>query len=187
VPAAALAIRPAGIKRDLAGGPCEIGRIAPTNAMRIGFALAAIARQPFPLCDHRIGRNEFDIAFGAPRRCRFDLVLVECENEKFPPQIRGRPEPRLQSLAREMIASRLSARIACLDPRKIDRSFAGRLFDAELLRDLPDGIDPCGENGEFHTAVTAGPMFARDIAVCIGETVERDGFIFTDVIPAPSC
>ena len=87
------------------------------------------------------------------------------------------------SLAREMIASGLSARIACLDPRTLDRSFAGRRFDAALLRDLPDGVDPCGENGEFHTAVTAGPMFAREIAVRLGETVERDGFVFTDVIP----
>ena len=91
------------------------------------------------------------------------------------------------SLAREMIASGLSARIACLDPRKLARSFAGRCFDAAFLRDLPDGIDPCGENGEFHTAVTAGPMFAHEIDVRIGETVERDGFVFTDMIPAPSC
>jgi uncharacterized protein (TIGR00290 family) len=91
------------------------------------------------------------------------------------------------SLAREMIASGLSARIACLDPSKLDRSFAGRRFDMDFLRDLPNGIDPCGENGEFHTAVTAGPMFAREIPVRIGETVERDGFVFTDMIPAPSC
>jgi uncharacterized protein (TIGR00290 family) len=90
------------------------------------------------------------------------------------------------SLAREMIASGLSARIACLDPRKLAPHFAGRRFDADLLRDLPDDIDPCGENGEFHTVVTAGPMFAREIAVRLGETVERDGFVFTDVIPA-SC
>ncbi len=86
-------------------------------------------------------------------------------------------------LAREMIGSGLSARIACLDPRKLDRSFAGRCFDAELLHDLPPGIDPCGENGEFHTVVTAGPMFAHQIPIRIGETVERDGFVFTDVIP----
>ena len=85
-------------------------------------------------------------------------------------------------LAREMIASGLGARVVCLDPRKLDRRFAGRRFDTQLLRDLPDDIDPCGENGEFHTAVTAGPMFAHDIPVRIGETVERDGFVFTDVI-----
>jgi uncharacterized protein (TIGR00290 family) len=86
-------------------------------------------------------------------------------------------------LAREMIASGLSARIVCLDPNTLDRKFGGRLFDSDLLRDLPDGVDPCGENGEFHTAVTAGPMFSRAIAVRIGETVTRDGFVFTDVIP----
>jgi uncharacterized protein (TIGR00290 family) len=87
------------------------------------------------------------------------------------------------ALAREMIASGLSARISCLDPRKLDRSFGGRCFDADLLRDLPDGIDPCGENGEFHTAVTAGPMFEHEIAIHVGQTVERDGFVFTDLIP----
>jgi uncharacterized protein (TIGR00290 family) len=86
-------------------------------------------------------------------------------------------------LAREMIASGLVAHIVCLDPRKLDRSFAGRRFDESFLRDLPPDIDPCGENGEFHTVVTAGPMFKAPIAVEIGETVERDGFVFTDVIP----
>jgi uncharacterized protein (TIGR00290 family) len=87
------------------------------------------------------------------------------------------------ALAREMIASGLSARIACLDPRKLDRSFAGRCFDANLLRDLPESVDPCGENGEFHTVVTAGPMFANEIPIRTGQTIERDGFVFTDVIP----
>jgi uncharacterized protein (TIGR00290 family) len=87
------------------------------------------------------------------------------------------------TLARDMIASGLVAHIVCLDPRKLDKSFAGRRFDESFLRDLPPEIDPCGENGEFHTVVTAGPMFKAPIAVEIGETVERDGFVFTDVIP----
>ena len=87
-------------------------------------------------------------------------------------------------LARDMIASGLVAHVTCLDPRKLPRSFAGRVFDHAFLRDLPAGIDPCGENGEFHTVVTAGPMFAAPIAVTVGETVERDGFVFTDIIPA---
>ena len=87
-------------------------------------------------------------------------------------------------LAGEMIASGMVAHITCLDPRKLPRSFAGRLFDEALLRDLPAGVDPCGENGEFHTVVTAGPMFARPIPITIGETVERDGFVFTDVLAA---
>ena len=86
-------------------------------------------------------------------------------------------------LARDMIASGLVAHVACLDPRKLDRSFAGRTFDQTFLRDLPEGVDPCGENGEFHTVVSAGPMFSAPVAVEIGETVERDGFVFTDVIP----
>jgi len=87
------------------------------------------------------------------------------------------------ALAREMITSGLCAHIVCLDPRKLNRSFGGRRFDADLLRELPNGVDPCGENGEFHTAVTAGLMFRREIAVRIGQTVERDGFVFTDLIP----
>jgi uncharacterized protein (TIGR00290 family) len=87
------------------------------------------------------------------------------------------------ALAQQMIDSGLVAHITCLDPRKLDRSFAGRKFDAALMRDLPDGIDPCGENGEFHTVVTAGPMFADPIPVRVGEVVERDGFVFADVFP----
>jgi uncharacterized protein (TIGR00290 family) len=87
-------------------------------------------------------------------------------------------------LAREMIASGLAAHVVCLDPRKLPRRFAGRLFDEAFLDDLPEGVDPCGENGEFHTVVTAGPMFAAPIAVSVGETVERDGFVFTDILPA---
>jgi uncharacterized protein (TIGR00290 family) len=88
-----------------------------------------------------------------------------------------------RALAHDMIAGGLVAHITCLDPRKLPREFAGRTFDESFLRDLPPGIDPCGENGEFHTVVTAGPMFAAPIRVRTGETVERDGFVFTDVIP----
>jgi uncharacterized protein (TIGR00290 family) len=86
-------------------------------------------------------------------------------------------------LAREMIASGLVAHLVCLDPKKLDRSFAGRRFDESLLADLPPGVDPCGENGEFHTVVTAGPMFDAPIEVAVGEVVERDGFVFADVVP----
>jgi uncharacterized protein (TIGR00290 family) len=85
-------------------------------------------------------------------------------------------------LAREMLAAGLSARLTCVDPRKLDKSFAGRTFDAELLRDLPAGVDPCGENGEFHTFVTKGPMLAKPIECEPGEVVERDGFVFADLL-----
>jgi uncharacterized protein (TIGR00290 family) len=86
-------------------------------------------------------------------------------------------------LAEDMIAGGLQAHLTCVDPRKLDRSFAGRRFDAELLRALPAGVDPCGENGEFHTCVSAGTMFRRPIPVVSGEVVERDGFVFADLLP----
>jgi uncharacterized protein (TIGR00290 family) len=84
-------------------------------------------------------------------------------------------------LAEEMIDNGLRARLVCVDPRKLPAEFAGREFDAALLRDLPAGVDPCGENGEFHTAVYAGPMFREPIPIEAGEVVERDGFVFADV------
>lgn len=86
-------------------------------------------------------------------------------------------------LADEMLAGGLSAYLTCVDPRKLDRSFAGRRFDPELLADLPRGVDPCGENGEFHTFANAGPMFREPIPVAAGEIVERDGFVFADLLP----
>jgi uncharacterized protein (TIGR00290 family) len=88
-----------------------------------------------------------------------------------------------RGLAQDMIASGLVAHLACVDPKQLDKSFAGRRFDTALLADLPPGVDPCGENGEFHTAVIAGPMFAAPIDVSIGVTVVRDNFVFTDIIP----
>jgi len=89
-------------------------------------------------------------------------------------------------LAREMVSGGLRAHLTCVDPKKLPASFAGREFDAALLRDLPPGVDPCGENGEFHTFVCAGPMFRRDLTVRVGEVVERDGFVFADLSPAES-
>ena len=86
-----------------------------------------------------------------------------------------------RDLAHDMIDAGLKARLTCVDPRKLNRSFAGREFDAQLLADLPDGIDPCGENGEFHSFAYAGPMFAEEIGLRTGETVDRDGFVFSDL------
>lgn len=84
-------------------------------------------------------------------------------------------------LAREMIAAGLQARLTCIDPRKLDRRFAGRAFDAALLDQLPPEVDPCGENGEFHSFACAGPMFRHAIPVRVGEIVDRDGFVFADL------
>jgi uncharacterized protein (TIGR00290 family) len=85
------------------------------------------------------------------------------------------------ALAREMIAGGLVARLTCVDPRVLDRSFAGRDFDAQLLADLPQSIDPCGERGEFHSFAYAGPMFRASINIDTGIVVERDGFVFADL------
>jgi uncharacterized protein (TIGR00290 family) len=88
------------------------------------------------------------------------------------------------ALAREFVAAGFEALLVCVDPSRLDPSFAGRRFDAELLADLPADVDPCGENGEFHTFVYAGPVFSAPIACQVGATIERDGFVFCDVLPA---
>lgn len=89
-------------------------------------------------------------------------------------------------LAREMLDGGLEAYLTCVDPQKLAPEFAGRKFDAALLRDLPGTVDPCGENGEFHTFACSGPMFRRPIAVLPGVVVQRDGFVFADLLPAAS-
>jgi uncharacterized protein (TIGR00290 family) len=86
-------------------------------------------------------------------------------------------------LAEEMLAGGLSAYLTCVDPRKLGREFAGRRFDAGLLAALPSSVDPCGENGEFHSFACAGPMFRNAISVTSAEIVERGGFVFADLIP----
>jgi uncharacterized protein (TIGR00290 family) len=91
------------------------------------------------------------------------------------------------ALAAEMVASGLRARLTCVNPKILDRSFAGRDFDTQLLSDLPATVDPCGERGEFHSFAYAGPMFRRPIPIESGIVVERDGFVFADLtLPDPS-
>jgi uncharacterized protein (TIGR00290 family) len=87
-----------------------------------------------------------------------------------------------RQLAEDMVAGGLSAFLTCVDPRRLDRTFAGRRFDNNLLAALPGNIDPCGENGEFHTFANAGPMFDAEVRVTVGEIVERDGFVFADLL-----
>ncbi|MGH9584877.1 MAG: ATP-binding protein [Bryobacteraceae bacterium] len=89
-------------------------------------------------------------------------------------------------LAREMMDAGVKAKITCVDPKKLDRSFAGADYDPAFLTRLPAATDPCGENGEFHTFVYDSPEFSRAIPVTAGEIVERDGFVFADVIRAAS-
>lgn len=89
-----------------------------------------------------------------------------------------------RELAERMIEGGLRAVLTCVDPKQIPKEFAGRQFDHDLLRDLPATADPCGENGEFHSFVYAGPMFDYSIDVEVGEIVEREGFCYADVRPA---
>jgi len=90
-----------------------------------------------------------------------------------------------RDLIHEMLGAGVRARIVCLDPTKLRAGFAGQDITADLLAQLPEGIDPCGENGEFHTFVHAGPMFAEAIPVRSGEVIARDGFVYAEVFPAP--
>lgn len=85
------------------------------------------------------------------------------------------------ALAREMIRGGLRAKLVCIDPKKLAPEFVGREFDEQLIKDFPPGVDPCGENGEFHSFVYAGPMFSREIPVSVGERVQRDGFWYADL------
>ena len=88
-----------------------------------------------------------------------------------------------KKLSREMVASGLKAMITCIDPKRISREFAGREYDESFLDDIPTDVDPCGENGEFHSFAFDGPMFQTPIEISLGETVHRDGFVFTDLLP----
>jgi uncharacterized protein (TIGR00290 family) len=135
------------------------------------------------VCSRAVDEGVEGIAFG-------DLFLEEIRAYRER-QLRGTGleplfplwELATDKLAREMVRTGLKAKLTCIDPSKLNRSFAGREFDATLLADLPDGVDPCGENGEFHTFVYDEPMFERPIDVEVGEIVERDGFVFADVTP----
>ena len=86
------------------------------------------------------------------------------------------------ALARRMVAAGLRARLTCVDPKTLPAHFAGRDFDDALLADLPAGVDPCGERGEFHSFAYDGPMFERAVPIRAGEVVERDGFVFADLL-----
>jgi uncharacterized protein (TIGR00290 family) len=86
-------------------------------------------------------------------------------------------------LARDMIAGGLRARLTCVNPKVLDPRFAGREFDQSLLDELPPTVDPCGERGEFHSFAYEGPMFSKPIPIVSGEVVDRDGFVFADVLP----
>ena len=156
---------------------------------------AKLVRIPYP-CPNDIYEREMAAAMRAAKAQGVTHVIF---GDLFLEDIRAYREARLKDiglipifplwqrptdvLAREMIAAGVEAHLAVVDLKKLPADFAGRAFDNELLGELPAGIDPCGENGEFHSFVSAGPMLTRKIAVRGGETVERDGFAFADLLP----
>ena len=136
------------------------------------------------VCDQAVSQGITAIAFG-------DLFLTDVRAYRER-QLKGTGlEPLFpiwgiptDQLAREMVNAGLRARLVCVDPKQLSPDFTGRDFDQSLLDELPPGVDPCGENGEFHSFAYAGPMFSREIAIATGEKVERDGFWFCDILPA---
>jgi uncharacterized protein (TIGR00290 family) len=136
------------------------------------------------VCDQALAQGITAIAFGdlflADVRAYRERQLKDTGLEPLFP-IWGIPT---DTLAQEMIGAGLRAKLVCVDPKQISSSFIGRDFDQTFLDDLPAGVDPCGENGEFHSFVYAGPMFRQQIPIVTGEKVERDGFWFCDVLPA---
>jgi uncharacterized protein (TIGR00290 family) len=129
-----------------------------------------------------VGEGFTHVAFGDlfledVRRYREDRLAGTGLTPIFP--LWGIPTP---ALAEEMIDGGLRAILTCVSPKHLDPSFAGRQFDRSLLRDLPPGVDPCGERGEFHSFAYDGPMYERPVAAAAGEIVDRDGFVFADVL-----
>ncbi len=134
-------------------------------------------------CGRAVADGFTHVAFGDlfledVRRYREDRLAATGLTPLFP--LWGAPTA---ALARDMIAAGVRACLSVVDTRKLDASFAGRELDDALLGELPACIDPCGENGEFHTFVYAGPMFAEPLLVEVGETVVRDPFVFIDIKP----
>ncbi len=162
---------------------------------------AAVARVPLvevtipPDCVNTVYEERMAEAFGAPP---LDGIGAMASGDLFLEDVRAYREERLaaagkdaifplwgrdtHALAHEFVGAGFEAVVCCLDPRKLDPGFAGRPFDADFLADLPEGVDPCGERGEFHTFVHAGPVLTEPVAVSVGEVVERDGFVFCDLV-----
>jgi uncharacterized protein (TIGR00290 family) len=190
----------------------EVYRRVAMHAVRVELLEAQAAAVDVPLWMIPIpspcSNSDYESAMGAAiTRARREGIDGIAFGDLFLEDIRRYREERLretglspifpiwgistQELARKMIGDGLRARLTCVDPKQISASFVGREFDAPLLAELPTGIDPCGERGEFHTFAYDGPMFREPVRIQLGETVERDGFVFADLAlevakPAPA-
>jgi len=136
---------------------------------------------PIPApCPDEVYEREMGAALA---RARADGVTHVVFGDLFLEDLRAYRECRLTAVGMQAVFP-LWRRDTCVDPRALDRGFAGRAFDDAFLAELPPSVDPCGERGEFHSFAWGGPMFAQPIAVAAGAVVERDGFVFADVVPA---
>jgi hypothetical protein len=154
----------------------------PSSAPRTGSSIADSVPGDYAL--PRPGRdapNVVVIVLDDVRRYREQHLAGTGIAPVFP--LWGEPTDRL---AREMLDAGVRAVLTCVDPTVLPASFAGRPFDADLLADLPQGVDPCGERGEFHTFVWDAPGFSAPVPVTVGEVIARDGFVFCDLTPASS-
>ncbi|GEJ59127.1 adenine nucleotide alpha hydrolase [Anaeromyxobacter diazotrophicus] len=165
------------------------------QAERLGLPCRKV-RIPWP-CPNEAYEREMERALAEASAAGVSRVVF---GDLFLPDVRAYREAKLAGtgieplfplwgrdtarLARDMLDGGLEATLTCVDPRRLGREHAGRAFDAALLDALPAGVDPCGENGEFHTFVSAGPMFREPVRVVAGEVVEREGFVFADLKPA---
>ena len=191
-----------------------VGLLTTINAARDRVAMHAVRRElleaqadaaglplwPVPIPDP-CTNEDYERAMGAAvARARAQGVQAVAFGDLFLEDVRAYREQRMAgsglecvfplwgeptaALARTMIAGGLVAYLTCVDTQALDASFAGRRFDGSLLAELPVGVDPCGENGEFHSVVVAGPMFDRTLPVGVGERVDRGRFVYADVVPA---
>jgi len=165
------------------------------QALRTGLPLWSIDL-PWP-CSNAVYE---DLMRDMCRRALQDDITAVAFGDLFLQDIRGYRERQMEvtglqpvfpvwqiptsKLAEDLIRAGVKAKVTCIDPSKLDASYAGREYDREFLRSLPAGIDPCGENGEFHTFVYDAPVFTSAIKVEVGERLERDGFVFADLLPA---
>jgi uncharacterized protein (TIGR00290 family) len=170
-------------------------RLVEAQAERAGLPLWPV-ELPWP-CSNAVYE---DLMSGVCRRAVAEQVTEIAFGDLFLADVRAYREKQMQGaglaplfplwhaptrdLANQMLRAGVKAKLTCVDPAKLDRSFAGVEFDHDLLERLPPGIDPCGENGEFHTFVYDSPVFSRAIPIEIGAVVEREGFVFADVLPA---
>jgi uncharacterized protein (TIGR00290 family) len=171
-----------------------------SELLRLQAAAAGLPLWPVPI-PWPCGNEDYETAMHAAlERARGAGITVAAFGDLFLEDIRRYREEKLAGtglrpvfplwgiptagLARQMVAGGLRARLTCVDARQLAPRFAGREFDARLLDELPPSVDPCGERGEFHTFAYDGPMFQAPLALNGGEVVERDGFVFADLIPA---